>query len=95
MFYVHYHENKLLSNAMFIRYSCSVGKTMIVNRFSKDNCEVDTMPTIGTDFTIKAMKVDGRSVTLQVSERFLVLQSVQFGPGLPRSFSDIQVFKRV
>ena len=63
---------------------------MIVNRFTKDNCEADTMPTIGTDFTIKAMKVDGRSVTLQVSGRFLVSQSVQFGPGPSRSFSDIQ-----
>jgi Ras-related protein Rab-7A len=57
------------------------GKTCIVNRYSKGSYRVDTKATVGTDFTLKTIEVDKRSVTLQIwdtagQERYRTMTTV-------------------
>ncbi|KAJ9468324.1 GTP-binding protein yptV3 [Diplonema papillatum] len=57
-----------------------VGKSSILLRFTEDTFETEMGPTIGVDFRVKHMNVDGKTVKLMVwdtagSERFRTLTS--------------------
>jgi Ras-related protein Rab-6A len=44
----------------------SVGKTAIINQYIYNNTSPDIQPTVGIDFFAKALKVNGRTVRLQL-----------------------------
>ena len=61
----------------------SVGKTCVLLRFSDDNFPTTHMPTIGIDFKIKSINVDGQVVKLQVwdtagQERFRTITQTYY-----------------
>jgi Ras-related protein Rab-8A len=43
-----------------------VGKTCFLLRFSEDNFNISHLATIGIDFKIKTIEVDGKQVKLQI-----------------------------
>ena len=43
-----------------------VGKTCFLLRFSEDNFNIPHLATIGIDFKIKTIEVDGKQVKLQI-----------------------------
>lgn len=43
-----------------------VGKTCFLLRFSEDNFNISHLATIGIDFKIKTIDVDGKQVKLQI-----------------------------
>lgn len=56
----------------------SVGKTSIITRYCNDKYDPDSDPTIGVDFIMKTLHIDGESIRLQLwdtagQERFRVL----------------------
>ena len=55
-----------------------VGKTSLLLRFADDNFNTCLLPTIGIDFKIKTIKLDGKVIKLQIwdtagGERFCVI----------------------
>ena len=55
-----------------------VGKTTLINRYLTGKFEVGSLMTIGVDFRLKKLEIDGKSVTLQLwdlagEERFRTL----------------------
>ena len=55
-----------------------VGKTTLIRRFSRGVFKEDTKMTIGADFSVKNVDIDGRTVTLRIwdfagEDRFRVL----------------------
>lgn len=46
--------------------SLGVGKTSLLSRFSNDTYSVDVISTIGVDFKIKTVQLEGKFVKLQV-----------------------------
>eukprot|EP01029_Cantina_marsupialis_P028106 TRINITY_DN774621_c0_g1_i1.p1 TRINITY_DN774621_c0_g1~~TRINITY_DN774621_c0_g1_i1.p1 ORF type:complete len:204 (+),score=49.70 TRINITY_DN774621_c0_g1_i1:81-692(+) len=45
---------------------CAVGKTSLIDRYVKNSFEVSYKVTIGVDFSPKEVKIDDRSVSLQI-----------------------------
>ena len=44
----------------------SVGKTSIINRYTKDEFLLDNQPTVGIDFVSKSIQYDAKTVRLQL-----------------------------
>ena len=59
------HEVRDLVKVVFLGDS-GVGKTNIMNRFSSNVFNLNSKPTIGVDFSVKTIKIDGQTVRLQL-----------------------------
>ena len=46
--------------------SSGVGKSSLLSRYSEDSYEANFLPTIGVDFKIKTIEIDGKKVKLQI-----------------------------
>ena len=47
-------------------YTTGTGKSALLNRFINDSFEADTQSTIGVDFQVKVLNIDGKKVKLSV-----------------------------
>lgn len=61
----------------------SVGKTCFLLKFADENSNISHIPTIGIDFKIKTIQVDGKTVKLQVwdtagQERYRTITQTYF-----------------
>ncbi|KAK2844620.1 hypothetical protein Q5P01_011279 [Channa striata] len=73
-----------------------VGKTCLIIRFAEDNFNSTYISTIGIDFKVKTIEVDGKKVKLQVwdtagQERFKTITTAYYRGAMTRkSFENIQ-----
>ena len=61
----------------------SVGKTCFLLRFTEDNANASHIPTIGIDFKIKTLTIDGKTIKLQIwdtagQERYRTITQTYF-----------------
>lgn len=65
-----------------MKYLCLVGKSSLMLRFTDDKFDKSEQPTIGVDFKVKHLEIDGQKIYLQIW-----VSSFTITPKFPHKFS--------
>lgn len=74
-------ENKFLFSCLIVSFTfpiiSGVGKTCLLLRYANDSFSPTFITTIGIDFKIKNIQLDGKRIKLQVCTRFIFAKKLQ------------------